>query len=70
MNLAHSMLEEASSSTSAACSSQIVYAVRSMFELYTSVVSDYHRQSIETLPQLTGESTFSICALYIHTTPY
>lgn len=55
MKLAHSMLEEACTSTSAACSSQIVYAVRSMFELYTSVVGDYHRESIESLPQVTGK---------------
>ena len=54
MKLAHTMLEEACNSTQPSTSSQIVYAVRSMFELYTSVVSDYHKQSITDLPQVTG----------------
>ncbi|XP_067941918.1 centromere/kinetochore protein zw10 homolog [Watersipora subatra] len=54
MKLAHSMLEEACGSSNAACCSQIVYAVRSMFELYTSVVPDFHHDGIESLPQMTA----------------
>lgn len=60
MKLAHTMLEEACNTTQPSTSSQIVYAVRSMFELYTSVVSDYHKQSITDLPQVTGKITIKL----------
>jgi len=50
------MLEEACGSSNEQCCAQIVYGVRSMFELYTSVVPDYHCDTIENLPQVSGES--------------
>ncbi|KAF6024759.1 ZW10 [Bugula neritina] len=54
LTLVHEMMEEACISGHAACTTQILYTIRSMFELYTSVVSDHHRNSIETLPQVSA----------------
>jgi len=66
LTLVHEMMEEACISGHAACTTQILYTIRSMFELYTSVtsvVSDHHRNSIETLPQVSGEIGYTILML-------
>ena len=56
MDLAHEVLEEACGSTNAARCAHLVYLVRSMFELYTSLVPDYHGDVIDSLPQVSGQS--------------
>ncbi|KAK6182146.1 hypothetical protein SNE40_009894 [Patella caerulea] len=53
MNLAYEILNEAVASKPQ-CAIQMFYAVRNIFELYCSVFPTYHRQSLETLPQLTA----------------
>lgn len=48
------LLEAGESSTQ--CAIQMYCAVRGMFELFCSVFSTYHKQSLENLPQFTGKT--------------
>ena len=56
MDLAYETLHEAvSTQNSDQCSIQLFYATRDVFVLFCEVVPTYHRQSLEDLPQITGQ---------------
>ena len=56
VELAYETLAEATTS-SPQCAIQMFYAIRNMFELYCSVVPAYHKESLEKIPQLSGNFT-------------
>ncbi len=62
MTLAYETLHEAVES-SPQCAIQLFYAVRNIFELYCGVFPTYHRQSLATLPQLTGWSMLNMWSI-------
>ena len=59
MELAYETLAEAST-CSKQCAAQLFYAVRNVFELFVSVSFTFHRQNIESLPQVAGESMLQV----------
>ena len=58
MKLAYDTLDEACRQSNPQCAIQLFYTVRNMFELYCEVVPTFHKDSLLTLPQLSGKLLF------------
>ena len=57
MDLAYVTLHEATSADSTdQCRVQLFYSIRNMMMLYCEVMPTYHRDSLENLPQITGNN--------------
>jgi hypothetical protein len=57
MTLAYETLHEACTS-SQQCAVQLFYTCRNMFELFSTVVPTYHRDSVTKLPQVAGKALY------------
>ena len=56
MDLAYKTLHEATTEDSRPqCAVQLFYSVRNVFFLFCEVVPTYHRDSLDSLPQITGQ---------------
>ena len=55
ISMAYETLNEATKSTSQ-CAIQLFYSVRNMFELFCNVVPTFHKENLDSLPQLSGKN--------------